>query len=578
MRKTALEHEDKAMAAGARVVELAEAKVDATARRVARSGGNSKAHTVQEVRRVPFFEKFRWFISSEGVLVLAGRDAHQNELLVKRYLRPQDAYVHADMHGAASCVVRNPSTSPTAASMLPTLALTLNQAATYSAALSSNWKGSLSTSAWWVHASQVSKAAPSGEFLPTGSFMIRGTKNMLHASRMELGVCLLFKVDVDDLAVRGSERLPRAADLWRACLNEGEMPAGDSHMAVGTGSEHAVDAPAAVVKGGLTVRQAPGSRRVPGAARDSAAAAPPSAAAASITPRSKGTAKRGQKGRAKKAKRKYGEQDEEDKVLALAALGHAQVPGEAATGGAGEDSGSDSADSQDEGNTPLASASVVPVSAVAAGLGGVGGAYVTSGSGDKAWLKHDRISVVDEDEDEMLGVAQSATVSGLLLRDEFLEVARFVPSLGRGEGSTMCVVMLAPWAAIKALYPFKVRIIPGTLKAGKAMKQCLPIFQSQLVEWRPEEAAAAEGAAAADDGAASVTTAGTRDTIAGGGSRVGSRCMALARMVPEQELTRVMLGDVKVVPPASASVAVRKAARTASKKGVKMPKHASKKR
>jgi hypothetical protein len=33
--------------------------------------------------------------------VLSGRDAQQNELLVKRYLRDGDAYVHADLAGWA---------------------------------------------------------------------------------------------------------------------------------------------------------------------------------------------------------------------------------------------------------------------------------------------------------------------------------------------------------------------------------------------------------------------------------------------------------------------------------------------
>ena len=51
----------------------------------------------------------RLYIDVEGLLVIAGRDAQQNELLVKRYLKPGDAYVHADLHGAASCIVKNPS-------------------------------------------------------------------------------------------------------------------------------------------------------------------------------------------------------------------------------------------------------------------------------------------------------------------------------------------------------------------------------------------------------------------------------------------------------------------------------------
>ncbi len=33
-----------------------------------------------------WFEKFAWFVTSNNYLVVAGKDAKQNELLVKRYL------------------------------------------------------------------------------------------------------------------------------------------------------------------------------------------------------------------------------------------------------------------------------------------------------------------------------------------------------------------------------------------------------------------------------------------------------------------------------------------------------------
>jgi predicted ribosome quality control (RQC) complex YloA/Tae2 family protein len=61
----------------------------------------------QALRKPHWFEKFHWFVTSENQLVLSGRDAQQNELLVKRYLRKDDLYVHADLHGAATTIVRN---------------------------------------------------------------------------------------------------------------------------------------------------------------------------------------------------------------------------------------------------------------------------------------------------------------------------------------------------------------------------------------------------------------------------------------------------------------------------------------
>ena len=65
--------------------------------------------SVQQVRKQLWFEKFHWFISSENYLVVSGRDAQQNELLVKRHLSVGDAYVHADLHGAPSTIVKNPN-------------------------------------------------------------------------------------------------------------------------------------------------------------------------------------------------------------------------------------------------------------------------------------------------------------------------------------------------------------------------------------------------------------------------------------------------------------------------------------
>ena len=68
--------------------------------------------TIRKARKTHWFEKFFWFISSDNYLVVGGRERQQNELLVKRYLRAGDVYVHADLHGASSVVVKNSSSGP----------------------------------------------------------------------------------------------------------------------------------------------------------------------------------------------------------------------------------------------------------------------------------------------------------------------------------------------------------------------------------------------------------------------------------------------------------------------------------
>jgi len=153
-------------------------------------------------RKTYWFEKFFWFITSENYLVICGRDMQQNEMIVKKYLKKGDIYMHADIHGAASVVIKNPEGKP-----LPKR--TLDEAAVFTVSRSKAWDSKIVTSAWWVYDNQVSKTAPSGEYLPTGSFMIRGKKNFMNPSRLEMGFGFLFKVDDMSLERHMFDRRPR---------------------------------------------------------------------------------------------------------------------------------------------------------------------------------------------------------------------------------------------------------------------------------------------------------------------------------------------------------------------------------
>ena len=78
-------------------------------------------------------------------------------------------YVHADLHGATSVVVKNSRRGS------PIPPKTLEEAGFMAVCYSTAWDSRIVTSAWWVYHHQVSKTAPTGEYLTTGSFMIRGT-------------------------------------------------------------------------------------------------------------------------------------------------------------------------------------------------------------------------------------------------------------------------------------------------------------------------------------------------------------------------------------------------------------------
>ena len=188
-----------------------------------------------------WYEKFKWFISSENYLVLSGCDAMQNELLVKRHLRRGDVYVYADVPGASSCIVRNFDHT------LPIAPLTLQEAGHFCMCNSSAWESRTVTSAWWVDREQVSKTAPTGEYLPAGSFVVRGKKNYLQPSRLELGFGILFRIDEKTVATHhAGERQIRSMDVEaeRARVaheaKERGVESGEDKQSVGQGSEKAL--------------------------------------------------------------------------------------------------------------------------------------------------------------------------------------------------------------------------------------------------------------------------------------------------------------------------------------------------
>merc|ERR1712228_636081 len=162
--------------------------------------------SIMKARKVFWFEKFFWFISSENYLVIGGKDAQQNELLVKRYMKATDVYVHADLHGAATVIVKNSRPEQ------PVPPKTLTEAGQFAVCFSAAWDSKLMTSAYWVKPDQVSKTAPSGEYLTVGSFMIRGKKNFLPPSQLTMGFAFLFRLEEDGLERHKDERKVRGLE------------------------------------------------------------------------------------------------------------------------------------------------------------------------------------------------------------------------------------------------------------------------------------------------------------------------------------------------------------------------------
>ena len=139
-----------------------------------------------------WFERFRWFISSDGNIVIGGKDIKTNELVVKKYLKESDRYAHADIQGAPSIIIKSKGVND---EKLEISEKTLDEALIFAASFSKAWKQFAEAQAYWVLPEQVSKTPQSGEFVPKGAFIIRGKRNYKNC-KLELAV---GKIRIDDL-------------------------------------------------------------------------------------------------------------------------------------------------------------------------------------------------------------------------------------------------------------------------------------------------------------------------------------------------------------------------------------------
>ncbi|MFH0862602.1 MAG: NFACT RNA binding domain-containing protein [Candidatus Altiarchaeota archaeon] len=162
-----------------------------------------------------WYEKFRWFDSSDGFLVIGGKDATSNEILIKKHLEPRDSVFHANVQGAPFFVVKNPEGKEVPQA-------TVEQAATASASYSKAWaSGRGAADVYSVRPEQISKSPPAGEYLPKGAFMVYGEKTWHKGVRLEAAVGL-----VGGQVIGGPKEAIAAKTKEYVILGVGDVPQG----------------------------------------------------------------------------------------------------------------------------------------------------------------------------------------------------------------------------------------------------------------------------------------------------------------------------------------------------------------
>lgn len=170
-----------------RAKELERKSVEAqeAARLVSRRLSREKAPSAiatEELRREKreWYERFRWFFTSQGRLGIGGRDAQSNSVLIRHHADKNDTVYHADLFGSPFFVLKG-GAEQTEEEIMELAQATIS--------FSSAWKTGLSAAdAFWVSPDQIGTSAPSGEYLPKGSFMILGKKNIVRRILVEVAV------------------------------------------------------------------------------------------------------------------------------------------------------------------------------------------------------------------------------------------------------------------------------------------------------------------------------------------------------------------------------------------------------
>lgn len=135
----------------------------------------SKKEVPKTRRKQKWYEKYRWFWTSDNLIVVAGRDRKTNQEVVEKHMEKQDLYLHADLEGAPHVVIKNDDGEIPQSSV--------EEASKFAGMHSKAWERGLNNiDVYWVKPDQVSKEAPAGEYLPKGGYMVEGDRNYLTVS------------------------------------------------------------------------------------------------------------------------------------------------------------------------------------------------------------------------------------------------------------------------------------------------------------------------------------------------------------------------------------------------------------
>ena len=160
-----------------------------------------------------WYHRFRWCYTSDGVLMIGGKDAGSNEEIVKKYLQGGDHFVHADVHGGSVVIVKGDTNH-------------WDEVAQFAASYSNAWKaGHFTADVYAAHQNQVSKTPEPGEYVARGSFVVRGERRYFRDT--PLGIAIGLQTEPELGVIGGPVNAVKAHAQYSIVLSPGTYEPND---------------------------------------------------------------------------------------------------------------------------------------------------------------------------------------------------------------------------------------------------------------------------------------------------------------------------------------------------------------
>ncbi len=101
-----------------------------------------RADETKIARKKAWYEKFHYFFTGDGKLVIGGRSADQNDFVYKNHFDDEDIFFHADIQGGSACILKAGINADEKE---------MKEVAQFAACFSNAWKnGNATVDGYWV--------------------------------------------------------------------------------------------------------------------------------------------------------------------------------------------------------------------------------------------------------------------------------------------------------------------------------------------------------------------------------------------------------------------------------------------